>query len=45
MAAEGFAVLNAKTKQHVIEIAKEFLALAGDGESEIIPLLGGPPQA
>ena len=31
----GFAILQAKSKAEAIELAKRFLALAGDGECEI----------
>ena len=31
----GFAILQANSKAHAIEMAKEFLAIAGDGECEI----------
>jgi hypothetical protein len=31
----GFAILEAKSKQEAIELAKQFLAAAGDGECEL----------
>jgi hypothetical protein len=31
----GFAMVQAKSKEEAIELAKRFLAVAGDGESEI----------
>ena len=31
----GFAILQAKSKQEAIELAREFLQVAGDGECEI----------
>src|SRR5882724_4025123 len=31
----GFAILEAKSKEHAIELAKEFLQVAGEGECEI----------
>jgi len=31
----GFAIINAKSKEHAIELTKRFLEVAGDGESEI----------
>jgi hypothetical protein len=31
----GFAVLEAKSREDVIEMAKRFLRIAGDGESEL----------
>src|SRR5262245_56701142 len=37
----GFAILEAKSKAHAIELAKEFLAVAGDGECEIRQIYEG----
>jgi hypothetical protein len=34
----GFALLEARDKAHVVELAKEFLGIMGDGECEIRPL-------
>lgn len=31
----GFALLEAKSKEHAIELTKRFLAVAGDGECEV----------
>jgi hypothetical protein len=31
----GFAIIKANSKEHAIELAKKFLQVAGDGESEI----------
>ena len=31
----GFAILEAKSKEHAIELAREFLEVAGEGECEI----------
>jgi len=31
----GFAILQANSKEHAVELAKEFLKVAGDGECEI----------
>jgi hypothetical protein len=31
----GFAILEARSKEHAIELAKEFLAVAGGGECEL----------
>jgi hypothetical protein len=31
----GFAILEAKSKQDAIDLAKQFLAAAGDGECEL----------
>jgi hypothetical protein len=38
----GFAILEATSKAHAIELAKEFLAVAGDGECEIRQIFEGP---
>jgi hypothetical protein len=38
----GFAILEAKSKAHAIELTKEFLAVAGDGECEIRQVFEGP---
>src|SRR5215468_11488586 len=37
----GFAVLEARDKAHAVALAKDFLAVCGDGECEIRPI-GGP---
>jgi hypothetical protein len=37
----GFAILEASSKEHAIELAKEFLAVAGAGECEIRQLFSG----
>jgi hypothetical protein len=37
----GFAIVEAGTRESAIEMAKEFLAIAGEGESEIRPLFEG----
>lgn len=44
--ASGYAILNAKSKEHLQELAKKFLAIAGDGESDMIQIaeMGPPPQ-
>ena len=38
----GFAILEAKSKAHAIELAMEFLEVAGDGECEIRQIYEGP---
>lgn len=38
----GFAILQATSKAHAIELAKEFLAVAGEGECEIRQIYEGP---
>lgn len=37
----GFAILEARSKEHAIELAREFLAVAGDGECEIRQIYSG----
>lgn len=39
----GFAILKVNSYEELDRFSKEFLALAGDGESEVIQLLGMPP--
>jgi hypothetical protein len=39
----GFAILEAKTKEEVIDMAKRFLKVAGDGECEVHQIMDGPP--
>lgn len=39
----GFAILQARSKQHAIDLAKEFLEVAGDGECEIRQIFEGEP--
>jgi hypothetical protein len=41
----GFAILEAKSKAHAIELVKEFLAVAGDGECEIRQIYAEPAQS
>jgi len=38
----GFAILEAKSKQEAIEIVKQFLGVAGDGECEIRQIFTAP---
>jgi hypothetical protein len=38
----GFAVIEAKSREEAIEMAKRFLRIAGDGEVEIHQLMDGP---
>ena len=37
----GFAILNARSKEEAIELAKDFIQLAGDGECEIRQIFDG----
>ena len=39
----GFALLEAKSKEHAIELVQAFLKVAGDGECEIRELYPSPP--
>ena len=39
MGASGFALLRANSREEAIERTKEFLEVAGDGESEILQVL------
>lgn len=41
----GFALIQAKSKQEAIELTKDFLKLAGDGESEIRQVYEPPANA
>ncbi len=36
--ASGYAILNVKSKEHLKEVSKRFLAVAGDGESDMIQI-------
>ncbi|HEY0106235.1 MAG TPA: hypothetical protein VGB91_09140 [Rhizomicrobium sp.] len=40
----GFAILAAKDREDALQMVREFLAVAGDGESVVHPLMGPPPQ-
>lgn len=40
----GFALIEASSKEHAIELTKRFLAVAGDGESEIRQIFEHPAQ-
>ena len=41
----GFAMIQAKSKQEAIELAKRFLKVAGEGESEIRQVYDAPESA
>jgi hypothetical protein len=44
-AASGYAILNVTSKEHLKEVSKRFLAIAGDGESDMIQIAEmGPPS-
>ena len=38
----GFAILEAQSKRHALELAKEFLAFVGEGECEVRQLYEAP---
>ena|SRR5687768_13593808 len=40
----GFAILQARSKEHAIELAKEFLQVAGEGECELRQIFEAPEQ-
>ena len=42
---DGFAVVNAESAEEAIALAKEFMAIAGEGKGEILAMMepGGPP--
>jgi hypothetical protein len=41
----GLAILQASSREEAIELVKEFLAVAGDGECELRQLYDGGPSA
>jgi hypothetical protein len=43
MPAAGYALLRASSREELIEHVKAFLEAAGDGTSEIIQVMDGPP--
>jgi hypothetical protein len=40
----GFAILQARSKEHAVELAKRFLEVAGEGECEIRQIYEAPGQ-
>jgi hypothetical protein len=38
----GFAILECRSREHAIEVAKRFLPVAGDGETELREMFVGP---
>ena len=44
MRAGGYAILEAESRDDVIKQVKSFLAVAGDGVSEVIQIADMPPQ-
>jgi hypothetical protein len=45
MGAAGFALIRATSREDAIEKTKEFLKVAGDGESELLEVLEMPPPS
>ena len=43
MPAAGYAVLCASSREELVNHIKSFLQLAGDGTSEVIQVMDGPP--
>jgi hypothetical protein len=41
----GFAIIQAESKEEAIQITKDFLNVAGDGETEIRQIFEPPPSA
>lgn len=46
---DGFALIRAGSKQEAIELAQQFMSIAGEGEGEVLQVFdaaeGGPPGA
>jgi hypothetical protein len=43
MPAAGYALLRANTREELVKHIEQFLELAGDGTTEIIQVMDGPP--
>jgi hypothetical protein len=43
MPAAGYALLRANTREELVQHIKTFLEVAGDGTSEVIQVMDGPP--
>lgn len=41
----GFALIKAKSKEEAVQLTKDFLKIAGDGESEIRQVYEEPPDS
>lgn len=39
---DGFALIQVSSKQHALEVAKQFMSIAGDGEGEILQVFDPP---
>jgi hypothetical protein len=40
----GFAILEARSKEHALQMTERFLEVAGDGECELHQIMGEPPR-
>jgi hypothetical protein len=45
MGASGFALMRASSREGAVRQAREFMELAGDGETELLQVLEMPPPA
>jgi hypothetical protein len=43
MPASGYALMRANSREELVGYIKEFLEVAGDGRTEIIQVMDGPP--
>lgn len=41
----GFAIVEARSKQHAIELTRRFLDVVGEGQTEVRPMQGAPDLA
>jgi hypothetical protein len=44
MRAEGYALLRAADRENAIRQVTEFLGIIGDGQSDLIEIVNGPPR-
>ncbi len=45
MPAEGWALLEVSSREELVEVTKAFMSVAGDGRSELIQVMDGPPPS
>ncbi len=45
MPASGYALLRVGTREELVKHVQRFLSIAGDGSTEIIQLMDGPPPS
>lgn len=43
MPAAGYALLRANSREELVQNVKKFLQVAGDGTTELIQVMDGPP--